>query len=160
MGWKTHPNFFTISCADLPATGQACRQLTVRRGRRFGYVASIGLPITNHPSTRFACSGRASHLSLFTFHQSPPPSHFSLITLRRANACSAQASHLLVRHSPAPAGRRRITAAPAAQRCASRISSLHPHLEHGGATQEIVSRSFGFMRQWGQVDNPFGEQKL
>jgi hypothetical protein len=61
--------------------------------------------ITNHESPFDAlrlpvsslsrCPGQAHHLSLFTFHQSPP-SHFSPIT-----------------------------ASPAALRCASRISSLH-----------------------------------
>ena len=72
----TCQNVFTISCDYPLAVGQAYRLLTVRRGRRFGYVASIGFPITNHfsPITlrrANACSGQASHLSLFTFHQSP-----------------------------------------------------------------------------------------
>jgi hypothetical protein len=49
----------------------------------------VRLPFTNHQSllthsTRFACSGRASHLSLFTCHQSPNLSlltnHFSPLT--------------------------------------------------------------------------------
>ena len=77
---------------DPLAVGQACRLLTVRRGRRFGYVASIGLPITSHTSKRLtlACielvdilTGQASHFSLFTFHQSPPP-HQSLRVWRLA----------------------------------------------------------------------------
>jgi hypothetical protein len=75
-GLETHHTFLKLSCANLLAIGQACRLLTVRRGPHFGDVASIGLPITNH---------------------------FSPITLRRANACSGQASHLPVRHSPATA---------------------------------------------------------
>jgi hypothetical protein len=75
MGCETYHNLCYISCDNSLAIGQACL-LTVRRGRRFGDVASIGLPITNH---------------------------FSPITLRRANACSGQASHLPVRHSPTAA---------------------------------------------------------
>jgi hypothetical protein len=46
------------------------RYWTVRRGRRFGYVASMGYQSLITHSTRFACSGRASHLSLFICHKS------------------------------------------------------------------------------------------
>ena len=55
---------------------------TVRRGCRFGYVASMGFPITNHPfeALRLLRAG----LSLFTFHLSPIPhpltNHQSLLT--------------------------------------------------------------------------------
>ena len=66
----TNPNFFQIRCTGRPpAIGQACRLLTDGRGRRFGYVASIGLPITNHPfdALRLLRAG----LSPFTFHLYP-----------------------------------------------------------------------------------------
>jgi hypothetical protein len=43
---------------------------TIRRGRRFGYVAWIGLPITN-TSQRFTFD------FFFTFHLSPITSHIS-----------------------------------------------------------------------------------
>jgi hypothetical protein len=90
MGWKTHPNFFEISRANAPATSRACRQLPVRRGRRVGNVASIGLPITNLSDIVPASAGRRRiifhHQSLITNHRSrclsPPPltSHESLLT--------------------------------------------------------------------------------
>jgi hypothetical protein len=67
----TNPNFFQIRCTGRPpAIGQACRLLTNGRGRRFGYVASIGLPITNHPfdALRLLRAG----LSPFTSHLSRP----------------------------------------------------------------------------------------
>ena len=71
MGWKTQPNFFKIGCANPLAIGQAVGYWTVRRGRRVGHIASIGLPITNHfspiiHSTRYAYPAQASHLSPFT----------------------------------------------------------------------------------------------
>jgi hypothetical protein len=40
--------FFKIRCENPEAISQAWRLRTVLRGRRFGYVASIGPPITNH----------------------------------------------------------------------------------------------------------------
>jgi hypothetical protein len=43
--------------------GQACRLLTVRRGRRFAYVASMELPITNHFSP-ITSHGRDSGLAV------------------------------------------------------------------------------------------------
>jgi hypothetical protein len=64
---ETCRNVLKISCADTLTIGQTWWLLTVRIGRRFGYVASIGLlirnrfhlslllylsPLTNHPSTR------------------------------------------------------------------------------------------------------------
>jgi len=86
---------------------------TVRRGRRFGYVFSNGLPTR---TVRHSLGDFGSPFSFF--HQSP-------ITLRRANACSGQASHFPVRHSPASAGRRRITAALAAAfRVASHLNQI------------------------------------
>ena len=55
------------------------------------YVASIGLPIISQS---------------LTFHQSPPP--FDALRLIRASL-SLLTNHFPVRHSPATAGRRRIT---------------------------------------------------
>jgi len=49
-GLETYRNVLKISCAEPLRIGQAWWLLTVRRIRRFGYVASIGLPITNHQS--------------------------------------------------------------------------------------------------------------
>jgi hypothetical protein len=107
-------------CCPL-AIGKPSGYWTVRRIRRFGYGASIGLPITNlsdivprlrvdvrlpftnHQSllthsTRFACSGRASHLSLFTCHQSPNLSLLtSLSDIALATSDHGRASGLTVR---------------------------------------------------------------
>jgi hypothetical protein len=78
----------------------------------------------------------------------------SPLTLRRANACSGHASHF---SPPCPTWpwRRRITAALAAQRWASRILSLHSHQASGVRTRsrillrELVQyRSVGVMRSF------------
>jgi hypothetical protein len=59
---------FKIRCENPEAISEACRLRTVLRGRRFGYVASIGLPITNHFSPLSAapaaprCASRISSL--------------------------------------------------------------------------------------------------
>jgi hypothetical protein len=46
-GLETCRNVLKISCADPLAIGPAWWLSTVRKGRRFGYVALTGLPITN-----------------------------------------------------------------------------------------------------------------
>jgi hypothetical protein len=71
---------FRYVVTAAPAIGQAVGYWTVRRGRRFGYVASIAFPITNHfsPIRRASLAqARASHLSLFTCPQSPNLSHLT-----------------------------------------------------------------------------------
>jgi hypothetical protein len=72
-----------ISCAELWPSAKPSGYWTVRRIRRFGYVASIGLLITLRRAN--ACLHRARRDAqgvLFTFHRSPPllTSHFSLLT--------------------------------------------------------------------------------
>jgi hypothetical protein len=57
------------------AIGKPSGYWTVRRIRRFGYVASIGLPITNLsdivPRLRRACGTTSDYLSPITNHFSP-----------------------------------------------------------------------------------------
>jgi hypothetical protein len=128
---KTYYNFFKISC-DIPlAIGQAyrllddpgnlplwlCRfdRITLRRANACSGQANHFSPIIHSTRSMLACIELVemlrTGLSPFTFHLSPIPQPIT--------------SHLPVRHSPAPAGRRRITATLPAYRCASRISSLH-----------------------------------
>jgi len=84
MGWKYIPTFLESVLLTLWRSAKPGGYWTVRRGRRFGDVASIGLPITNHPfdALRLLRAG----LSPLTFHVSPipSPSHFSLITAASA----------------------------------------------------------------------------
>jgi len=83
---------------------------------------------TNHKSPIVLANPRSSErLSPLTFHLlSPPP-----LTLRRANACSGQASHFPVRHSPASAGRRRITSHGRDSGLAVRLQDLFLILSQG-----------------------------
>jgi hypothetical protein len=50
MVWEICRNVWKISCAAPLQSAKLAGYWTVRRRRRFGYVASIGLTITNRQS--------------------------------------------------------------------------------------------------------------
>jgi hypothetical protein len=72
-GLETCRNVLKISWVDPLAIGEAWWLLTVRKGRWFGYVASIGFPITNLSDTVPRSRddfGSSFTFSLFTNHPS------------------------------------------------------------------------------------------
>ena len=94
---------FRYVVTAAPAIRQAVGYWTVRRGRRFGYVASIAFPITNHfsPIRRASLAqAGASHLSLFTCPQSPNllTSHQSRPRWRPSGALPGSLPCILTRH--------------------------------------------------------------
>jgi hypothetical protein len=90
MGWKSIPIFMNSIVLTLCRSAKPVGYWTVQRGRRFGHVASIGLPITNlfSPITlRRASPALGGPLTfhilpsaLTAHHQSPITKHQSLLT--------------------------------------------------------------------------------
>jgi hypothetical protein len=69
MGWKSIPIFMNSIVLTLCRSAKPVGYWTVQRGRRFGHVASIGLPITNlfSPITLRRARLLWAGLSPFTF---------------------------------------------------------------------------------------------
>jgi hypothetical protein len=87
IDWKTHRNFFKISCAITLAIGQAYRLLDGPKSSPLWSCRSIGLPIRNLSDIVCASAGRRR--ITFPNHQSPITlpltNHFSLLTAALAD---------------------------------------------------------------------------